>query len=278
MQYLKTLIGSSIGVSDITINKASNTNSCKCASAPGGNEYDVFIFCLSGNGKLECPQAKINCTKGDLLYVPAGIDYSFVIKGGETQKAAYYETAFRLFDYTENLPQSTYISPLPMMIKTNRQNSDKMEEHYFNEMFYYSKRNLVGKELLMTAVFYKLLYEMYDSFFNADVLPYYEEIKEGIKYIENNYLEEFKVDDVAKMCGICISRFHKFFKECTGLTPIEYKNMLKINNAIEILKKKEHSVEEVSELLNFCNQSYFIRTFKKFTGSTPRELIGDLKN
>lgn len=55
------------------------------------------------------------------------------------------------------------------------------------------------------------------------------------------------------------------------MTPIAYKNLIRIQNAEKLLLGSEMSVEEISGKLGFNSPSYFRRTFKKYVGKTPRE-------
>ena len=41
--------------------------------------------------------------------------------------------------------------------------------------------------------------------------------------------------------------------------------------AKQLLRSKEYTILQISEMLNFTSQSLFGRYFKKFTGYTPKE-------
>ena len=55
------------------------------------------------------------------------------------------------------------------------------------------------------------------------------------------------------------------------MTPISYKNYISIQNAEKLLLTTDFSMEEISEKLGFHSSSYFRRTFRAFTGKSPRE-------
>jgi AraC-like DNA-binding protein len=61
------------------------------------------------------------------------------------------------------------------------------------------------------------------------------------------------------------------FRRYTGLTPYQYFLQMRIHRAEELLKTPDVRVKEVAARLNFDNQYYFARFFKKKTGLTPSE-------
>ena len=51
--------------------------------------------------------------------------------------------------------------------------------------------------------------------------------------------------------------------------------MIKLNYALELLKKHSHSVTEISELCGFSSLDYFGKAFKKHFGKSPSEINSD---
>ena len=48
-------------------------------------------------------------------------------------------------------------------------------------------------------------------------------------------------------------------------------NKLKIEEAASLLLYTEYTDTEISALLGFSSQSYFIKVFRKFIGTTPKK-------
>jgi AraC-like DNA-binding protein len=61
------------------------------------------------------------------------------------------------------------------------------------------------------------------------------------------------------------------FKEITSKTPIEYKNFLKTQRAVELLLTDEYTIREIAELLDFPDEYYFSKIFKRFWGESPKK-------
>ena len=116
----------------------------------------------------------------------------------------------------------------------------------------------------------------------ATITPHLKETKQetarsvlwAVDYITENYKTNFKVADLAKNCYLSESRFYLLFKKTTGFSPIDYKNYLKINQAVNALLNNT-TLEDVCEEFNFCSPAYFRRLLKKFTKKSPSEIKKD---
>lgn len=63
---------------------------------------------------------------------------------------------------------------------------------------------------------------------------------------------------------------HRYFVNQLNTTPKEYLQILKVREAMPLILKNIPLIE-IAFLLNFTDQSHFIKTFKKYTNSTPSQ-------
>ncbi|MFD1629984.1 helix-turn-helix transcriptional regulator [Pseudopedobacter beijingensis] len=71
--------------------------------------------------------------------------------------------------------------------------------------------------------------------------------------------------------GTSVSTFKRLFEKYFNTTPLEYFKNMQIEESKKLLKSKKYSVAQVSRKLGFSSPTNFIRTFKQYTGTTPRQ-------
>ena len=83
----------------------------------------------------------------------------------------------------------------------------------------------------------------------------------------------YRALSVDELCeGIAYSRSYIFkeFRAATGATIAGYYNAMRIAEAKRLLREGSRSIGEIAELLRFDTPNYFGKTFKRYTGQTPR--------
>ena len=90
-------------------------------------------------------------------------------------------------------------------------------------------------------------------------------------YVKAHFMEPIRLEDLAR--ASCYSEYYltrKFQKEM-GLRLSEYIRDIRLEYAKIWLVSTEKSVQEISELLQFCSRNYFSRVFKEKEGLSPQE-------
>lgn len=90
-------------------------------------------------------------------------------------------------------------------------------------------------------------------------------------YNENTGLEDF-----AAMCNMSKYHFLRVFSQITGVTPLEYRNDIRLSHAAEMLIEERLSVEEVEATVGYSSASYFSSAFKKKFGVSPKQYQKDI--
>ena len=96
-------------------------------------------------------------------------------------------------------------------------------------------------------------------------------IAKGIRYLEEDPLQEKSIEEIAKMCAVSSGCFRRLFSEYAGVSPSVYRIRNKMEKAKVLLESGTCTVGEVSEKLGFSDVSYFSRLFKKYMGITPKQ-------
>ena len=96
-------------------------------------------------------------------------------------------------------------------------------------------------------------------------------IARAIQHMNRYCDQNLKLEDYASMCHMSKYHFLRVFKAVTGITPLEYRNRIRIDHAKELLKNSNFSISEIGESLGYSSLAYFSTAFKKATGFSPTE-------
>lgn len=119
---------------------------------------------------------------------------------------------------------------------------------------------------------YKLLGTVYEiSSMPSIKSPKYQRIFAGVLLLEQSYLENLPVSKYAEASNISVSLFRSLFGKQYGMSPIQYRNRMRINRAAAILSEGSCTVSEAAYACGFENIGYFCKYYKKVTGETPLE-------
>lgn len=91
----------------------------------------------------------------------------------------------------------------------------------------------------------------------------------AVNYINENMTADFTIEYLAEMCNVSSAHFRRLFKAQFGMTPIKYKNNLRISKAKMLLRRSSLSICEIASFLGFDSEYYFSRVFKDITGTSP---------
>ncbi len=92
-----------------------------------------------------------------------------------------------------------------------------------------------------------------------------------INFLQSNYNQEIRLDDVAKKANMNKSAFCRYFQQHFRKTFTEYLNELRIGYACKLLVNNKLSVSEIGFQVGYNNISYFIRQFRKQHNVSPLE-------
>ncbi|MFP7298951.1 helix-turn-helix domain-containing protein [Neobacillus niacini] len=90
-------------------------------------------------------------------------------------------------------------------------------------------------------------------------------------YIFTHLYEDITLNQLAEIAAMSPSYLSALFKQEVGISISGYIQRAKINEAKNLITYTSHSLTEISSLLNFHDQSYFTKIFKKFAGVTPKQ-------
>ena len=95
-------------------------------------------------------------------------------------------------------------------------------------------------------------------------------VSAAIKYMMEHFTESVKVDDLAQVVNMSSSTFHRYFKEVTAMSPLQFQKQLRLQKARELLFDSEQ-VTEVAYQVGYESSSQFSREYSRMFGASPRE-------
>ena len=123
----------------------------------------------------------------------------------------------------------------------------------------------------------KILYHISTDSSNEKYGESYWKIRNGIRFIEENFASDYLVSDVADVCMMSAANFRRLFSNLKGMSPVSYKNKLRIHKSLELLKTGQFNVSEAGQAVGINDVKHFSKLFKQIVGITPSKIIKDNK-
>ncbi len=232
---------------------------CDFSDIPRPHYCMGLIF--EGSGEFVSDGKKVCVNAGDIIFVPVGSTYISSWHGSPDVMYISVHFSFefnRLFGRTKKLEIQKVTLP----------DVDELRKSYLT--MYENCEGKKTNQLSALSEFYNILSRVYPTLKYTDTKDIDARVEKAIDYIEFNWRDRIQIDELAKVCNMSTSHFYSCFKECTGYSPIEYKQRVAIRNAeLMLVDGSEKSIEEISELAGFTSSIYFRELFKKITGKTP---------
>lgn len=99
-------------------------------------------------------------------------------------------------------------------------------------------------------------------------------IKKALNIVhENMSNSQFGKEEFASAMNVSSSLLYQKLKSLTGQSPLDFIRSIRFNHALELLKTRQYTIAEVSDICGFSSNNYFSTAFKKYFGKSPTEVI-----
>ena len=95
-------------------------------------------------------------------------------------------------------------------------------------------------------------------------------VKPLFEFVARHYAEPLTPKESASLIKMSLPQFMKAFKKIAGMTFVSYLTLVRLANAVPLLKESSLAIGEVAKRVGFSDQSYFDRRFKAVFYQTPR--------
>jgi len=248
-------------------------------------DYFTYIHVISGN---ICIQNKFLCFNCEPNKQSAILDYSQPYFLSQYDNVKFVAIKFSR-KYIESL-LSTFLASeirLPLSFKTQielitqetiRYNGiiNRFMSLLRNDTTIYNQYQLINsyENLILTATLTCLHHNNSSNFTSIrPVIPKVVKISE--EYIQDNFKDNIKIQDLVKITGIGIRSIQIAFSKCRGYSPQFYLMECRLKHAYHLLSiaKPNTSILFIALECGFSSQSFFSHCFRRRFGKTPIEIL-----
>lgn len=211
---------------------------------------------------------KLIAEPGEVVYLPRGSRYGAAFYQKDSALPSNILINFQIFD---QLGSAIILGNSPLVIsifdrKKYWENFSEAKEAFYKGQY------MPGR---IKGIVYQILTGM-SSEVRKRKFPQrkYGNIEKGIRYLEQNWTENTPVSELAAMCGVSEGCFRRLFSQYMNMSPVQYRNHMRISRAKKLLLYDSATVDEVSRALGFEDAAYFSKLFKKKTGCSPSRYGG----
>lgn len=226
-----------------------------------------FVCVIDGKAQFDFKDKIYTIEKNDIVFLPSNSKYS-VTNNGDVP-FLHYTANFELLPEKEKNGSfyEYFIGNQPLILKTK--NHPYFESQFIKLLTTWDSKKS-GYKLESKARLYSLASEFFKEFSSLNVSETdFERILPVKRYIDENYTKEISLATLAVVGDMPESTMRKLFTSVFDISPIEYKNELRLMKAKDLLLSGIYSVSEVSEMCGFDDANYFSRIFKKYMGISP---------
>ena len=120
------------------------------------------------------------------------------------------------------------------------------------------------------TLFYQFVYELLQQLNHQQIGMMRPNLATQItRYIHEHYSEPITLKSIAQIFHYSVPYLSKHFRQETGSSIIDFLIRARVDNARDLLRKTDITIQEASTSVGYADVSYFIRIFKKHTGMTP---------
>lgn len=242
-------------------------------------EYEI-IRILEGTFTILLDEKELCAQAGDIILIQDG-----VLHGGNPCNCVYECIVFDInLILKDNNICTKIISEIidHTLVINNFFSKKNIEIHDItSDLFDAINKKYPGYEFTVQGKLYELLgliiKNNFYSYNNVDKLKQSQilKFKKAINLIETSYSSDITLDDLSHAAGMSTKYLCRFFNKMIKKTPIEYLNYYRIEIACHKLTTTDLSVTDIAFSCGFNDLSYFIKTFKKSKGITPKKYKKD---
>lgn len=99
----------------------------------------------------------------------------------------------------------------------------------------------------------------------------------AIGWLRDNYAEPVRMDDLARMCGMSVSAFHRRFRAVTAMSPLQFQKRIRLQQARSLLVAQRGDIAGIGHRVGYDSPSQFTREYRRLFGAPPGQDAATLR-
>lgn len=239
---------------------------------------------LKGDFTIEIDLERYKLQEGDICIIGSGELHQLEGNGADTlHDAIIFNPHILEFSYEDQF-QEDVIAPiisqeyaLPHLLRPGEAAYDRVLTEYdkiaqYSENHYFEAK--LGLLVIMNELKNNNCFVKTSRIQNEAEKLRIDRYKTLISHMEEHFAEKVTLEELGRLAGCNTQYLCHFFKEISGVSPMQYLIGYRISKAQDMLIHTTKSILEISLDCGFDNVSYFIRQFRRYTGMTPGKYRG----
>lgn len=253
----------SILINDISVVSGVRHKGITVDNRHNGRKWHGFFYVYSGAATFYADGKEYVVLAGDLLYIPQNKRYKMAYTAEST---VFVVVNFVLRD--PNGSDAFFFDNISLVFKDQ---NNSLAQIMTNFELCSTSQN-IGSLLRQKELMYCLLGLIYkgETHLTKDGTVD-SRISRGVSLLEQTYLENLPIEQYAKTSNVSVNTFRRIFGKRFGMSPIKYRNLMRMDRARALLYEGSFTVAEVTYAVGFENVGYFCRYYRQTFGETPTE-------
>lgn len=237
-------------------------------SQPNGCDYAMLVYCTEGRGWYAVGGRRYGVERNSYLLIPPHTPYAF--GADDADPWTIYWLHFQGRSAAAFLPGRP--DPRPLLPDDHSRLQERFrlfEEIYINFARGYIREYMAYASMCLHLFLGSFVFlEPYRHI--AAPAPREQTFSSRvIRYMQENVRQQLALAQLASFFKYSPSHFSMRFAKETGVSPIDYFNRLKIQEACQEIELTARPLNEISARLGFGDPAYFSRVFTKIMGISP---------
>lgn len=242
--------------------------------------FTVAVLVISGGISFKINLQKFEANEGDAITVLKGNIGEFCSSLPNTRMAviAFSDDFFNVENHIHtamSIQQYIYANPV---LHLNQNFLEEAIDIYNKMKSKIQEYDNIFREDTLRSYTQVLMYNAYNYFTQMEKIarPNLEHkrnqeiYKRFIQAVQKNYMQERNIIYYADLLCISPKYLSQVIKNTTGRLAGDWISDYVVLEAKVLLKSNQYTVQQVCDMLNFANQSFFGKYFKRKTGMSPK--------